>query len=109
MNPMNPLNPDSESNQRVEAGAEDAADQRADDRDPRILPVGAALPSNRQQGMRETRAEVARRVDRVAGGTAERDADAEDEHADEQRLQTAAEDEGEIDVARLRQRLRVGG
>ncbi len=94
---------------RVEAGADDAADQRADDGYPRILPVRAALAGYRQHGMRETWTEVAGWIDGVAGRATERDADAEHEHTDEQRLQAAAEDEGEIDVAGLRQRLRVGG
>ena len=58
--------------------------------------------------VRDPWAEIARRIDGVTGGSPEREPDTEDEDADQQRLQAAAEDEREIDVAWLRQRLGVG-
>nr|WP_307732733.1 hypothetical protein [Nannocystis radixulma] len=51
------------------------ADQRPDDRHPRVAPVAAALAADRQDRVGEPRAEVARRVDRVAGRPAERQPD----------------------------------
>ena len=51
--------------------------------------------------------EVARRVDRVAGRAAERQADPEHQHADQERLKPPAEDEGQIDVTRRVERLSV--
>ena len=59
--------------------------------------------------MREAGAQIARGVDRVAGRAAEGQPDAEHQHPHEQGLQAAAEDEREVDVARSRQVLRVGG
>src|ERR1041385_6949242 len=81
----------SEPDQRVEAGADDAADDRRDDGNPRVAPVGRPLAGNRKNRVRDTRPEIARGIDRVAGGSAQRQADAEHEHADQQRLQSAAE------------------
>src|SRR5829696_1185947 len=65
-----------------EEAADDAADDRADHRDPGVAPVAVALAPDRQDGVRHPRAEVAGRVDGVAGGAAERgaDADHEDQH-----------------------------
>src|SRR4051794_25594281 len=52
--------------------AQDAADDRADDWDPGIAPVRVALAGDRQDRVHDPRPEVAGRVDRIAGGTAER-------------------------------------
>ena len=70
---------------------------------------GRSFAGDRKEGVREARAQIARGVDRVAGRAAERQPDAEHQHAHEQGLQAAAEDEREVDVARSRQVLRVGG
>src|SRR5690349_14157087 len=50
---------------------DDAAQQRADDGDPRVVPIRVALAGNGQQEMGNTRPQVAGRVDRVAGRAAE--------------------------------------
>src|SRR3954452_4135112 len=51
--------------------AEDAADDRPDDRHPGVAPVRRALAGDREDGVHDPRAEVARRVDRIAGRPAE--------------------------------------
>ena len=63
------------------------ADERPDDRDPRVAPVGVALAGDRQQEVRDARAEVAGGVDRVAGRAAERKADDQDQERDGQRAE----------------------
>src|SRR3954447_18215274 len=57
--------------------AEDAADDRADHRDPGVAPVGIALAGDRQDGVHDARPEVAGRVDRVARWSAQREPDGE--------------------------------
>ena len=88
--------------------ADDPADEWPDNRDPRIAPVRIPLPGNRQQEVRDARSQIPRRVDGVARGSAERQTDAEHQPSDQQRLQTVAEDNGEIDVARLHECLCIG-
>src|SRR5918999_602939 len=61
--------------------AEDAADDRCDDRDPRVAPVRRALARDRQDRVDDARTEVACGVDRVAGRAAERQPDGEDQEA----------------------------
>src|ERR1035437_4145109 len=48
--------------------------QSADDGDGRIAPVGPALAGNRQQPMHQARTQIARGVDGVARGPAQREA-----------------------------------
>src|SRR4051812_48587200 len=55
------------------------ADQRADHRDPRVAPVGAALAADRQHRVGDARPEVTGRVDGVAGRPTERLADTHDD------------------------------
>src|SRR4051794_26426150 len=74
--------------------AEGATGDRADNRDPRGAPVRRPLARDRQECVDDARPEVARRVDRVARGAAERQADAEHQEADEQRSQAAVADAG---------------
>src|SRR5580698_8601275 len=59
------------------------ANERPDNRNPGVAPVRTALPGDRQHGVRDSRSEVARRINRVAGGGAERKADAPYDHADQ--------------------------
>src|SRR5215204_737972 len=73
-------------------GAEDAAYNRPYDRDPGVPPVVAALARYGQYGVGDPWTEIARRVDSVAGGPTEGESDAEDEQADEQRVQAAPYD-----------------
>src|SRR5687768_8290914 len=96
----------SESNHEIKTGPQRAADERRDDGDPRVLPVRASLAGDGQHRVREARREIAGRVDRVPRRSTERHADAEHEDADEQRLQAAAEHEGQVDVAGGVERLR---
>src|SRR4051794_20230976 len=65
--------------------AEHAADDRGDDRDPRVAPVRRALARDWQDRVHDARAEVTRRVDGVPRGAAEREPDREHQKADEQR------------------------
>src|SRR4051794_2130542 len=64
---------------------DDGADERSDDRGPRVAPVGWPLPRDGQYRVRDPWREVAGRVDRIAGRPSEREADAHDEEADVQR------------------------
>src|SRR5438093_11095168 len=66
-------------------GADDAADHRTRDRDPRVPPVRIALARDRQDEVHDARAEISRRVDRVSGRAAQRQADPEDEQGHEER------------------------
>src|SRR5687768_10353054 len=52
-------------------GGHHATDDRGDDRDPRIAPVGVALAGNRQDGVRDARRQVTGRVDRIPRRAAE--------------------------------------
>ena len=81
--------------------AGEAADDRGNDGDPAVLPVRRPLAGNRQDGVGDARTEIARRIERIPRRPAERESDAEDEDADEQRLQAAAEDERQVDVTGL--------
>ena len=74
----------------VEQRAENRADDRRDDRHPPPAAAGgehAGSPSGHER--EQPRAEIARRVDRVAGVEAERDADGDDDAADERTGQPA--------------------
>jgi len=68
-----------------EDAGDDAAHDRADDRDPGVRPVRAALAGDREQLVDDARAEVAGRVDRVPGGAAEAHADRPHEDRDRER------------------------
>src|SRR5690606_28444225 len=67
--------------------AEGATDEGAEDRDPGVAPVAADLAADRQDGVREARAEVTGGVDGVAGRAAEAVADADDEQRDREGTQ----------------------
>ena len=75
----------------VHGAAQSAADERPDDRNPGVGPIRRALAGDRQDGVRDARTEIAGRVDRVTGGTAERQADPEDDQADDQSASTSDE------------------
>src|SRR5215212_6214383 len=66
---------------------DNATDDRSYDGDPGVPPIAAALACYGQYGVGDARAEVAGRVDSVAGRTTQREPDAEDEQADEQWVQ----------------------
>ena len=75
----------------VEKDPGEAAGERGDDRDPEVTAV--RLEDGRppaQEGRGEPRAEVARRVDGIAGQAAERQADRPDQGAQRQRLDVSA-------------------
>src|SRR5829696_10077325 len=72
--------------------AEDAANNRSYDRDPGVPPVVAAFARYGQHGVGDPWAEVARRVNGVPGRPAEGESDAEDEQANDQRVQAAPYD-----------------
>src|SRR5450759_1677863 len=79
-----------------------ATKERADHRDPRVLPVAAALAGDRQDGMHDPRPKVAGGVDRVPGRTSEREADHDDKQGNGQRAErrhvlTEAEDHEDQD------------
>src|SRR5699024_518203 len=79
---------------------DDGADQRPEDRDPRIGPVGAALVRNRQQRVDDAGSEVSSGVDGVSGGSAQRGADGDDDEGHGQRaepVRCAPEDEEDED------------
>src|ERR1700736_871232 len=65
--------------------AEDAADDRPHHRYQRVLPVGRALAGDGKHEVGDAGHEIAGRVDGVAGRTAQREADREDQQADDQR------------------------
>src|ERR1700674_2445741 len=69
----------------VRQSSEHAADDRAEHRDPCVRPVRRSLSGNGQDEVHDAWSEVARWVDRVTGGTAQREADRKHEQADEQR------------------------
>src|SRR4051794_4927757 len=73
----------------VDEAADYAADERPDDRDPCVSPVRRPLARDRQDRVHDPRPEVARRVDRVSGGSAERQPDAQHEQSDEQNAESA--------------------
>ena len=60
-------------------------EERAEDRDGGIAPVGRAFAGDGQKGVGDAWAEITRGVDGIAGGAAEREADAPDQHGDEVR------------------------
>src|SRR5665647_2030420 len=61
-----------------------AADDRADNRNPAVGPVGTALAGDREDGVRNARAKVTTRVDGVSGRPTEGGADADDQESDTQ-------------------------
>ena len=73
-------------------GAEDTAYDGRYDGDPGVPPVVAAFARDGQHGVGDARPQVTGRVDGVAGRTTEREPDAEDEQADEQRVDAAPYD-----------------
>src|SRR5258708_33592451 len=68
--------------QVVDDGREGAADQRTDDRDPGVAPIGIPLAGDRQEEVGDPRTEVSGWVDRVPGRSTERQADDKDEERD---------------------------
>ena len=72
-----------------EQARRDAADQGADHGNPRVRPVGAALPGDGQDRVGNPRAEVTGRVDRVPGGAAQGNPDTDDEQGDPEGAQPA--------------------
>src|SRR5215218_6762620 len=68
-------------------GADDATDNGSYDGYPGVPPVVTAFARYGQYRVGDARPQVAGRVDGVAGRTTEREPDAEDEQADEQRVQ----------------------
>src|SRR4051812_22392270 len=80
--------------------AQDGPDERADDRHPGVAPVAVPLAADRQDGVRDTRAQVAGGVDGVAGRATEGGTDADDDQRDRQRAELAgrvAEAQDEVD------------
>src|SRR5436309_7281797 len=75
----------------VHGPGQDTTDERPDDGHPRVGPIRRPLARHRQDRVRDARTEVSGRVDRVAGGTAERQADPEDDQADDQPASTRDE------------------
>src|SRR5437867_10156081 len=69
----------------VEPCPQDSSDDRSHHRDPRVGPVRVPLARDRQQEVRDPRAEVPGRVDGVSGRSTERQADAQHQEADQQR------------------------
>src|SRR5438105_8777508 len=67
--------------------AQRAADEWANDRDPAVGPVRITLAGDWEERMGDARPKVTRRVDRISGGSAKRQADAKDEKANQQRCQ----------------------
>src|SRR5450756_2316877 len=59
-----------------------AAEERADDRNPAVGPVGAALARDGENGVHNARAEVTSRVDGIAGRPTKGGADADDQESD---------------------------
>src|SRR5215217_3741253 len=78
----------SEQNDKQHA-AEDATDDGSYDGDPGVPPIVVAFTRYGQNGVGNPWTEVTGRVDGVAGRTTQRESDAEDEQADEQRVQAA--------------------
>src|SRR5207253_7098530 len=68
----------------VEEGRDDAADDRPGHRYPSVAPVGGSLARDRQERVRESGTQVARRVDRVAGRPAQRQTDGPHEDTDQE-------------------------
>ena len=68
--------------QQEEAGGQAGAQHRAGDGDPAVFPAAVALARDGQDGMGTARAEVARRIHRVAGGSAEGHAQGHDQSCD---------------------------
>src|SRR4051812_5773097 len=71
--------------------SEDSADDRPDDRHPRVAPVRGPLAGYRQDRVGDAWREVARRVDRISRRPTEGQADHEDEEAHKERGQPAVE------------------
>ena len=61
----------------VKRDGERGADERTNDGNPRVAPISIALIRNRQNCMHDSRGEVARWIDGIASGAAEREADDE--------------------------------
>src|SRR5438093_934466 len=80
----------------VEPGAQDASDDRGNDRDPCVGPVRVSLARDRQQEVRDAGTEVPGGIDGVPGRATERQADGQHQQADQQRReargQVVAED-----------------
>ena len=70
---------------RSDAVGYQRADNRSDDRNPGISPVGAAFAGNGQNGVSQTRTEVSGRIDGIPRRTAEAEADSPDQDADDVR------------------------
>src|SRR5688500_12598282 len=68
----------------VDEATQYSADQRADDQDPRVAPVGTSLVRHRQDGVDDARAELTRRVDGIARAATQGHADADGQERHEE-------------------------
>jgi len=66
-----------------EESCKGAASERTQHRDGCVGPVRSTFAGDREDGVSDARAEIARGVDGIAGGSAEGEADAPDEAGDE--------------------------
>src|SRR5207237_2773453 len=71
----------------IEDRREHAPDDRPSHRYPRVAPVRIPLARDRQERVREPGTQIARRVDRVAGRPAQRQADGPHEDSDQERAE----------------------
>ena len=79
-------------NDVVEQDSDDTADDRPEDRhDQAVFEVARALALDGENGVRDTRAKVTRRVQRIAGQTAEGHADGHDDAEDQQLADTGSQ------------------
>src|SRR5882762_6542466 len=75
---QNPIATSHADHSKGDAG-ERAADEWPQDRDRRVAPVRRSLSGDWKQSMRNTRAQIARRIDGITGRAAEREPDAPDQ------------------------------
>src|SRR5699024_10774824 len=75
----------------VDSSTECSACQRADERHDCIFEVGNALAGYRQEEMREPRAEVTGRIDRISRSTTQGETDRCNEETDDERVQPFGE------------------
>ena len=86
-----------------EAGAvgdenrDDGTEDRADNRNPGVAPVGTTLALDRENCVSNTRAEVTSRVDRVSGGATERVTNDDDDQCNAERANRGGRVSGDED------------
>src|SRR5216684_2852586 len=81
--PLHSLN-GSRNRERAEKQARhDSAEERADDGNRRITPIGRAFAGDRENGVRNARTKIASRINGISRRAAQRQADAPDEAANE--------------------------